>query len=337
MPDTTNDPTCLLPWEEEQREIIIKKKATSDPKFGCLPYKRSVDELIANGIVNINKPQGPSSHQVSAYIQTILGISKAGHSGTLDPHVTGCLPIALENSTRITQALLTSGKEYICLMHLHQTHTKDVISKTIEDFRGTIHQLPPVRSAVKRAWRERLVYYFNILEINNRDVLFVIGCQAGTYIRKLVHDIGQQLGSGAHMQQLIRTKAGPFNYKTMWTLQDVRDAYWYAKHGNEHFIRQVILPIESAITHLAHIWVLDSTVESLCHGATLGIPGISMLQSGIETGDTICILTLKGELIGIGTAQLSSTEISTKEKGLAACINKVFMKPGTYPRIGGVK
>lgn len=334
MTDTTKDAECLLPWEQEKREVIVRKQAKSDPAHGCDPLKRSVPRLIETGIINLNKPAGPSSHQVSAYVQEILGIDKAGHSGTLDPNVTGCLPVALAKSTRITDALLKSGKEYVCYMRLHADCEEQKIRAVMDEFRGKITQLPPVRSAVKRAWRERSVYYLKIIEIDGRDVLFAVGCQAGTYIRKLVHDIGLKLGCGANMQQLIRTKAGPFNYKTMWTMQDLRDAMWYyTEEKNETFIRKIILPVEEAVAHIAKVWVFDTTIESLCHGATLGAPGIASLQSGIEKGDIVAVMSLKGELVGIAECYMPSEEMQKAEKGLACAMKKVFMEPGTYPRM----
>ena len=139
--------------------------------------------------------------------------------------MTGVLPIALEKATRIVQILLKAGKEYICLMHLHKEISEQDIRETVKKFTGEIKQLPPVKSAVKRQERFREIYYFNILEIQDKDVLFKIGCQAGTYIRKIVHDFGLSLNIGANMQQLIRTKAGPFTDKTWTTLHDLKDAY----------------------------------------------------------------------------------------------------------------
>src|SRR3989344_6104625 len=172
-----------LPFEKIEREILVKKESVAN--YGKFPEERSAEELIQYGVVNINKPAGPTSHQVSEYVQRILKIKTAGHSGTLDPNVTGCLPVALERATRITQFLLTAGKEYICLMHLHADITPSRIHQTTKDFTGKIRQLHPLKSAIKRQWREREIYYFEILEIKEREVLFRIGCQAGTYIRKI--------------------------------------------------------------------------------------------------------------------------------------------------------
>ena len=322
----------LLPFEKIERKVLVKKEAKTDNKLGCRPEERKTEEIINYGVININKCQGPTSHQVSDYVQKILHIAKSGHSGTLDPHVHGSLPVALGRSTRIVQILLKSGKEYVGIMHLHkdvgETKLKEIIKR---NFTGKIKQIPPLKSAVKRVKREREIYYFDILEKDGQDALFIVGCQAGTYIRKLIHDLGQKLKIGAHMQELRRTKAGPFKEETLFTLQDLSDAYhFYKEEANDKFLRKIIQPIENAIKHLPKIWVFDTTVDTLCHGADLNIPGISKLNDYIFENDNVAIMTLKGELIALGTATMNSDDVLKKEKGLAVKTEKVFMEPGTY-------
>ncbi len=287
----------LLPFEKIKREILVKKEAKTNPELGCAPSERKTEEIINYGVVNINKPQGPTSHQVSDYVQKILSITKAGHSGTLDPHVHGVLPIALGRATKVVQALLKSGKEYVGIMHLHRDISEEQLNQTIKKyFTGKIRQLPPIKSSVKRQERTREIYYFDILEKNEKDVLFIVGCQAGTYIRKLIHDLGQRLRIGAHMQELRRTKAGPFDESSLFTLQDLADAfYFYKKENNDKFLRKIIQPVENAVKHLPKIWVFDTTVNTLCHGADLNVPGIGKLDSGINGNDAVAIMTLKDE------------------------------------------
>ncbi|MEK6887159.1 MAG: RNA-guided pseudouridylation complex pseudouridine synthase subunit Cbf5 [Nanoarchaeota archaeon] len=323
-----------LPFEQVNRTILVKKEAKTSDKFGINPEKRSVEKLIEYGIVNIDKPQGPTSHQVSAYVKQILNLNKAGHSGTLDPNVTGVLPVALERSTKIVQGLLTAGKEYICIMHLHTPVAEDRIRLAFEDFLGKIKQIPPLKSAVKRQEREREIYYIDILEMEGQDVLFKVGCQAGTYIRTLCVGLGKKLGTNAHMVELRRTKAGPFNEETLITLQDLQDAYAFWKEDkNEKLIRKCVQPMESAINHLPKIWVTDYTVNSLCHGSALNIPGISKLESDAKYDETCAVLTLKNELIAIGKLRMNSNEIMIKEKGIVVLLDAVFMEPGTYPKM----
>ena len=319
-----------LPFAKIERKTHVKQEADTDAKYGTKPEKRKTEDIINYGIVNIDKPKGPTSHQVSDFVQKILKINKAGHSGTLDPAVTGSLPIALGSATKIVQVLLKAGKEYIAVMHLHKEVEEKKLKEVFKEFTGKIRQKPPVKSAVKRVERTREIYYLEILEFDEKDVLFKVGCEAGTYIRKLIHDIGKKLGTGAHMAQLRRTKAGPFTEETLLTLQDLQDAFHYYNEGKEKYLRKLIQPVENAVNHLPKIWIFDTTVESLCHGSDLKIPGISKLNDKINKDDTIAILTLKDELVALGTANLTSNEILKKEKGIAVKTEKVFMKPDTY-------
>ena len=325
----------LLPIEKAKRETVNKLKTEfTSEKYGLSPDKRPIKDLIDYGIINIDKPDGPTSHQVSYYVQKILNLDKSGHSGTLDPGVTGILPVATGRATRIVQALLPEGKEYIGIMHLHQEVPEDKIREACQSFVGKIKQLPPIRSAVKRQMRYRNVYYFEILEIEEKDIFFRVGTQAGTYIRKLCHDIGAKLGTGAHMSELRRTKVGHFNESNIVTMHDLADAYWLWKNeGNEKFIRKCIHPIEYAVKLMPKIWVRDSAVDTICHGANLGMPGIVKLETGIEKDRQVAFMTLKGELVGLGKSLTSTDDMLKKEKGLAAKTEKVFMLPGTYPKM----
>ena len=327
--------SSLLPVEKVKREILNRIENPSiSPKFGADPGARAIPALLDYGIVNLDKPEGPTSHQVSYYVQEALGISKSGHSGTLDPNVTGVLPVALGRATRVVQALLSEGKEYVGIMHLHKEVTREQLETTIKSFVGKIKQLPPIRSNVKRQTRFRKIYYFDILEFNGQDVLFRTGTQAGTYIRKLCHDIGQKLGTGAHMSELRRTKVGHFNEGNIVTLQDLKDAYWCWKNeGNEKFIRKCILPMEQACLGLGKIYLLDSAVDTICHGANLAVPGIARLETGIEKDSQVALMTLKGELIALGKSLMSSKDIHSAGKGLAVKTDKVFMPAGTYPKM----
>lgn len=318
-----------LPFEEIKREVLIKKENSSDDRYRD---KRDIEDLINYGIVNINKPAGPTSHQVSAFVKNILGIKHAGHGGTLDPNVTGVLPIALGRGTRIVQGLLKAGKEYVCLMHIHKDVDEEKIKEVMNEFIGKIKQIPPVRSAVKRQERQRRIYYLEILEIDGKDVLFKVGCEAGTYVRKLCDDIGKKLGTGAHMAELVRTKAGPFTDRTWYSLHDLKDAYEFYKEGNDRELKKIILPIERGVEHLAKIWIFDSAVDTICHGADLSLPGISKLHSEISKEDLIAVMTLKDELICLGESLKNSDEMLKEERGKAIKTKKVFMERGVYPK-----
>ncbi len=325
-----------LPFEKMDREVLVKMELKTNPKFGCSPYKRPIKEHLDYGVINIDKPSGPTSHQVSGFVKKILHVKKAGHSGTLDPKVTGILAVAVGRGTRIVQALLPAGKEYVCLMHVHKPFKEEDLRKImLKEFVGKIKQLPPIKSAVKRQWRYRKIYYIEILEIKDQDVLFKIGCQAGTYIRKICSDIGQAVGGGAHMAELRRTKAGPFNEENyLCTLQDLTDAYfYYTEKGNETKLRELVRPVEEAVAHLPKIWISDSAINSICNGASLKVPGVVKVESDLQIGELVAVMSLKDELICIGETQMISKDIIKAEKGLVVKSSQVFMQPGIYPKI----
>ena len=307
------------------KQIFVKKKVEGE--FGISPEEKTTETLLKYGIINIDKLKGPTSHQTADYVKKIIPVKKAGHSGTLDPAVTGVQPIAIGRATRITHFFLTAPKEYICLIYLHKNVEEKVFRETITKFVGKIQQLPPIKSAVKRQVRTREIYDFEILEIKDRDVLFRVKCQAGTYIRKLCHDIGQELNTGAHMVELRRTQAGPFGEEdNLVTLNDLNDAiHYYKEEKNDKFLRHCIQPIENALRHLAKCWIFDTTIKSLTHGRDLGIPGISKLEN-FKKGEFVAIVTLKGELVAIGEALMSAVEVNMKDKGLAVDVKKVFME-----------
>jgi H/ACA ribonucleoprotein complex subunit 4 len=314
-------------------EKIIKRKVATNPEYGKSPDKRSIEEHIAKGMINLDKPSGPTSHEVVSWIKEMLGLRKAGHGGTLDPKVTGVLPIALEESTKIVQAMLPAGKEYVCLMKLHGDVGEKKIAKVFREFEGEIYQKPPVRSAVKRQVRKRKIYYLEIMEIDERYVLFKVGCEAGTYIRKLCHDIGEALGSGAHMIELRRTKCGSFCEEDMVTLHDVIDAYSFWKEdGNEGLLKKVILPVERAVDHLPKVTIRDGAVDAICHGADLAVPGICQFDASIGKGGMVAVFTLKRELVCIGRAEMDAKEMLIKDYGIAVKTKRVVMNTGVYPR-----
>ena len=315
-------------------DYLIKSKSKTNPDYGCDPYERPIEEHISKGVINLDKPSGPSSHEVDSWVKRILHVNKTGHGGTLDPKVTGVLPIGIDTATRVSQLLLPAGKEYVCLMTMHKEMPEDQVYEIFDQFTGKIYQTPPVKSAVKRELRVRTIYYATIYEIKGKDVLFRVGCEAGTYIRTLCHDIGEALGCGAHMAELRRTRAGPFNERNddLVNLHDLTDAYhFWVEDGDESYLRNAIKPMEVAADHLPQIFIKDSAVEAICQGAKLAAGGISMLSKGIKRGDLVAIKSLKGELIASGIALASTEEIMNADSGLVVDTNKVFMQPGVYP------
>ena len=322
------------PWEIERR-LLVKAEEETSPRYGCKPEERPIEEYVRFGVINLDKPPGPSSHEVTAWAKRLLNIQKAGHGGTLDPKVTGILPIALYEATKIIQALLQSGKEYICITRLHSRVPKKRIKAVLEEFTGTIYQRPPLRASVKRRLRKRKIYCLTLLEIQDRDVLFQVACEAGTYIRKLSHDIGEVLGCGAHMRELRRTRSGPFTEdESLVTLHDV--AYLYSEWKeteDESQLRKFIQPMERALEYIPKIIIRDSAVDAICHGANLAAPGILSLETEIKPKNTVAILTQKGEAAALTEALASTEQILKMDHGIAAKTQRVLMPRGTYPKM----
>jgi len=314
--------------------VLIKANDFTDPEHGCDPESRPIEELMELGVVNLDKQPGPTSHEIVSWIKRILHVKKAGHGGTLDPKVSGVLPVALQRATKLTQTLLLAGKEYIAVMHIHEDVTLERLEEALERFTGEIIQKPPVRASVKRKPRKRNIYYLEILEREGRDVLLRIGCEAGTYIRKLCHDIGEDLGTGAHMAELRRTRTGPFREdETLTNMHDLADAFAFWKEdGLEEPLRKVVLPAERTVDHLPKIVVRDGAVDALCRGASLAAPGVLSVETGISQGSLIAEMTLKGELIALANAEMCSEEILEAEHGIVAEPERVVMEPGTYPK-----
>jgi len=327
-------PRMTAPWERE-RKLVVKAKEDTDPRYGHKPEERPVQDYIRFGVINLDKPSGPSSHEVTAWVKRILSVGHAGHGGTLDPKVTGVLPVALEDATRVVQALLLSGKEYVCVMRLHSEASEGRVRAVLEEFQGEIYQRPPLRASVKHRLRTRKIYYLDFLEMEGKNVLFWVGCEGGTYIRKLCYDLGEALGTGAHMQELRRTRAGPFTENDgLVSLYDVSYFYdqWKEK-GDESALRRFIFPMERALALLPRVFVRDSAVDALCHGANLAAPGVLSLEADVKRGDVVAVFSLKGEAVVYAKALASTEEILAKEHGLVSQTMRVLMERGTYPKM----
>jgi len=209
------------------------------------------------------------------------------------------------------------------------------VKKVLEEFQGTVYQRPPVRSSVKRQLRTRTIYYIDFWEMDERNVLFKVGCEAGTYIRKLCYDVGEVLGCGAHMQELRRTRVGPFvEDKSLVTLHDI--SYLFSKWQetkDEGMLRKFVYPMEKALELMPKINVRDSAVDALCHGAHLTAPGVLSLDSGIKIGDTVAVFTQKGEAVAMSKAFVSSEKMLKMDHGFVAKTQRVMMPRGMYPKM----
>ena len=317
-----------------QLENLVKiNEDITNPEYGVYYDKRSVENLLEYGLILVDKPPGPTSHEVVAWTKRILHIPKIGHSGTLDPQVSGVLPLGLGEGTKALGILLLGPKEYHALGRLHSLPSKEKLKQILELFRGEIFQKPPQRSAVLRQTRTRTVYELELLEQKERLILLRVLCEAGTYIRKLYYDMGEILGPGGSMIELRRSRVHQFSEDNLVTMHQLADAYaTWKENGDDSKLSKMILPIEHALSEIKSVVIRDSAIDSLCHGAQLAIPGVLEISPGLNQGDLVAIYSQKGEVVALAESLLSETEIKDSTKGYAFQTKRIIMKPNTYPK-----
>ena len=250
------------------------------------------------------------------------------------PKVTGVLPVALENATKIIGNVMYAGKEYICVMQLHEAVPREKLEEVVSMFKGEIYQRPPVRSSVKRSLRIKKIYDIELLEVEGKYALLRVSCEAGTYMRKLCHDIGEILGVGAHMRELRRTRSGPFREDRMLVkMHEVAEAlYAFKEEGREDLLRKVVMPAEYAVCFMPKVIIRDTAVDALAHGADLAIPGIVAVTEDFKPDARVAVLTLKGELVAIAKSLVSIQDLVSRKRGIACKLLRVIMPKGIYPR-----
>lgn len=319
-------------YSDFEDKFHIREEGRTDDSFGIYPLNRDIESYIKSGLVCIDKPKGPSSHEVANWVKQILEVEKAGHTGTLDPGVTGVLPVLIEDSTKLVKFLQESSKEYITLMRLHGDADEASVRKITKMFEGEIYQRPPLKSAVKKVLRVREIYELDILEIDGRDVLFRVVSEAGTYIRKLCMDIGEVIGVGAHMQELRRTRTGYFDEGSCYTLHDLKDAFIiWKEEGDETYLRKIIRPIEDSVKNLPKIFIKDSAVDAVCHGANLTARGVCYIEKNVLQDGKVAVFTLKGELVALGISLLNAKKMVKLKNGNVVSTTRVIMERGIYP------
>jgi H/ACA ribonucleoprotein complex subunit 4 len=309
---------------------------------GSSPLNRSIEEYVKAGCINLDKPVNPSSHEVVAWIKRILRVQKTGHSGTLDPKVSGCLIVCIERATRLVKSQQSAGKEYVGIVRFHSPieDTKKV-AQALETLSGALFQRPPVIAAVKRNLRIRTIYESKLIEYDTKKNLgiFWVSCEAGTYVRTLCVHMGLLLGTGGIMQELRRVRSGisTEHDSSMVTMHDLIDAqYAYDHLKDESYLRRVIAPLESLLTTHKRIILKDSAVNAVCYGAKILLPGVLRYDDGIEVDEQIVIVTTKGEAVALAIAQMTTAVMSTCDHGICAKIKRVIMERDTYPRKWGL-
>ncbi|KAF4489854.1 H/ACA ribonucleoprotein complex subunit cbf5 [Colletotrichum fructicola Nara gc5] len=331
-----------FPLDTERMSLLVRTGHFTPIPAGCSPLKRDIKSYISSGVINLDKPSNPSSHEVVAWVKRMLRVEKTGHSGTLDPKVTGCLIVCVDRATRLVKSQQGAGKEYVAVIRLHDKLPggQAQFARALETLTGALFQRPPLISAVKRQLRIRTIYETKLIEFDNDRHLgvFWVSCEAGTYIRTLCVHLGLLLGVGGHMQELRRVRSGAMDESQgMVTLHDVLDAQWMMDNTrDESYLRKVISPLETLLTGYKRIVVKDSAVNAVCYGAKLMLPGLLRYESAIEVHDEVVLMTTKGEAIAIGIAQMSTVEMSTCDHGVVAKVKRCIMERDLYPRRWGL-
>lgn len=329
--DTSKWPLLLKNYDK----LLVRTGHYTPLPFGSSPLSRALEEYLLYGIINLDKPVNPSSHEVVSWIKRILNCEKTGHSGTLDPKVSGCLLVCLNRATRLVKAQQSAGKEYVCIVRFHQdVGSAAKVQKALDSLTGALFQRPPVISAVKRQLRVRTIYDAKVCQYSAKRhmAVFWVSCEAGTYVRTLCVHLGLLMGVGAHMQELRRVRSGVLDEnKYMSTMHDVLDSmYMYNTLRDEKYLRRVVMPLELILTSYPRIVVKDSAVNAVCFGAKLMIPGVLRFEKNIEVGNEIVMITTKGEAIATGIAQMTTSVISSVDHGCVATIKRVIMERDTY-------
>ncbi|KIJ68312.1 hypothetical protein HYDPIDRAFT_82659 [Hydnomerulius pinastri MD-312] len=335
--DTSQWPLLLKNYDK----LLVRSSHFTPIPSGSSPLKRDITSYIKSGVINLDKPSNPSSHEVVAWLRRILRVEKTGHSGTLDPKVTGCLIVCIDRATRLVKSQQGAGKEYVCVLRLHASlPSPTALPRALQTLSGALFQRPPLISAVKRQLRIRTIYESKLLEFDEKRNLavFWVSCEAGTYIRTLCVHLGLILGVGGHMQELRRVRSGAMSENDdMVTMHDVLDAQWvYDNTRDESYLRRVIRPLESLLVGYKRIVVKDSAVNAVCYGAKLMIPGLLRYEADIAVNEEVVLMTTKGEAIALAIAQMSTVELATCDHGVVAKIKRCIMERDTYPRRWGL-
>lgn len=329
--DTSRWPLLLKNYSR----LLVRTGHYTPLPYGCSPLSRPLDAYLLYGILNLDKPVNPSSHEVVSWIKRIMKLEKTGHSGTLDPKVSGCLLVCLNRATRLVKAQQSAGKEYVAIARFHSdVGGQGKVQKGLDVLTGACFQRPPVISAVKRQLRVRTIYEAKCIEYNTKRnmAIFWVSCEAGTYIRTMCVHLGLVLGVGAHMQELRRVRSGVLDENIyMSTMHDVLDAqFMYENMRDEKYLRRVVMPLELILTSFPRIVVKDSAVNAICYGAQLMIPGVLRFEQNIEVGAEIIMMTTKGEAVATGIAQMTTAVITSVDHGVVAVIKRVIMERDTY-------
>jgi predicted rRNA pseudouridine synthase len=293
-----------------------------------------VEERFREGaFLLIDKPRGPSSHQVTAWARDLVGVRVAGHAGTLDPNVSGLLWVGVGPALKLLPLVLEFPKRYIASVVLHGPAPPREVERVLKEFTGPIFQTPPVRSAVKRERRVRTIYRLTLLESDGPRLLLDITADSGTYVRTLAVDLGGALGLGGHMEELRRVANGPFRESMAVPLSGLADAVAARAAGDPAALLALLHPIDEVWREFPTIVVKDAAASAVAHGAGLASGGILALPKPFSRGARVTLVSRSGELVATGVALRDSDEIGNVKHGWVVDETRVFVDPARFPAL----
>ncbi|MGI0131096.1 MAG: RNA-guided pseudouridylation complex pseudouridine synthase subunit Cbf5 [Thermoplasmata archaeon] len=289
--------------------------------------------IAAGAFLLLDKPRGPSSHQVTAWARDLLGVERAGHAGTLDPNVSGLLWVGVGPALKLLPLVLEFPKRYIGVVALHGEVAPRELERVLREFVGPVYQTPPVRSAVRRERRVRTIHRFELLETEPGRLLIDVVADSGTYIRTLAVDLGEALGIGAHLEELRRIATGPFDEAHGATLTTLADAVARRGAGDPAPLLALLHPMDEVWREFPAIVIKDSAASAVAHGAGLASGGILALPRTFSRGARVALVNRAGELIATGIAHHDSSEVGAVAHGWVVGETRVFVDPVRFPAL----
>ena len=289
--------------------------------------------LAAGAFLLLDKPRGPSSHQVTAWARDLLGVDVAGHAGTLDPNVSGLLWIGVGPALKLLPLVLEFPKRYVGSMVLHGEAAPADLERVLREFTGPIYQTPPVRSAVKRERRVRTVHRLALVERDGPRLLIDLTADSGTYVRTLAVDLGEALGVGGHLEELRRVGNGPFTEAQAGTLPALADAAHARAAGDPGPLLALLRPIDEVWREFPRLVLKDAAASAVAHGAGLAAGGILSVPTPFAAGDRVVLVGRSGQLIATGVARKDSAAIAAAGVGWVVDGTRVFVDAAAFPAL----
>ncbi|CAD6340747.1 unnamed protein product [Miscanthus lutarioriparius] len=292
---------------------------------GHSPLKRPLAEHLRYGVINLDKPSNPSSHEVVAWIKRLLRVEKTGHSTRSTPRSPATSSSASTAPRASSSRSRAPAREYVCVARFHAAVPDTArVARALEALTGAVFQRPPLISAVKRQLRVRTIYEQAPGARPRAPPRGVLDLLRGRYL--------------CPDSELRRVRSGILGEQdNMVTMHDVMDAIWSLdNYKDESYLRRVVMPLEVLLTSYKRLVVKDSAVNAICYGAKLMIPGLLRFDNDIETGEEVVLMTTKGEAIAIGIAEMTTAVMATCDHGAVAKIKRVVMDRDTYPRKWGL-